>query len=193
VIDAQSITGLILAGGQGMRMGQIDKGLVTLRGYPLVMHVLARLAPQVGPIIISANQNAAVYADLGHAVVPDRLGGFAGPLAGLEAGLLACRTPYLLTVPCDAPFLPRTLAQTLAAGLENAAADVAVAWAEGRAQPVFALMRSSLAAHLSAFLAAGGRKVDAWQATLRSVAVSCEDETGAFRNLNTRADVDAAE
>src|SRR5258706_1664052 len=107
------VSGVVLAGGQGRRMGGVDKGLQLLHGKPVVAHVLARFAPQVGEIVINANQNAAEYAKFGHRVVADEIGGFSGPLAGLHAGLLAASHPLVVTVPCDSPFLPDDLVSRL--------------------------------------------------------------------------------
>jgi len=184
-IDPARITGLILAGGQGRRMGQVDKGLQPFRGYPMVMHVLLRLSPQVGALLINANRNIDTYADLGHPVVSDRIEGYAGPLAGLHAGLTRCETPYMLSAPCDSPFLPADLARRLAIGLIDHNADLAVARTGSQLQPVFCLMRADLGAHLGDFLEQGGRKVDVWTASLRLAEVDFNDQIEAFRNINT--------
>lgn len=184
-IDPARITGLILAGGQGRRMGQVDKGLQAFRGYPMVMHVLLRLSPQVGAILINANRNLEAYEGLGHPVVSDRIEGYAGPLAGLHAGLARCETPYLLSAPCDSPFLPTDLAQRLAQGLIEQKADLAVARTGAQLQPVFCLMRSDLEQHLADFLQQGGRKVDAWTSGLRLAEVDFADQAEAFLNINT--------
>src|SRR5689334_20428419 len=109
------VTGIILAGGLGRRMGGVDKGLQPLHGQPMVAHVLQRLAPQVAALIINANQNPEQYTTLGAPfaahIVPDSIAGYAGPLAGLQAGLAAARTPLVVTVPCDSPFLPLDLVE----------------------------------------------------------------------------------
>lgn len=183
-IATEHITGLILAGGRGTRMGEVDKGLQPFRGYPMVMHVLMRLAPQVGHVLINANQNLAAYESLGHPVVIDTLQGHAGPLAGLHAGLSQCETEYLLSAPCDSPFLPHDLAGRLAEGLAAARADVAIAKTGTQTHPVFCLVRTSLIDHLGAFLAGGGRKIDAWTGSLAFTEVAFDDEQ-AFRNINT--------
>jgi molybdopterin-guanine dinucleotide biosynthesis protein A len=185
-IPPAAVTGIVLAGGQGRRMGGVDKGLVAFRGAPMVAAVIERLAPQVGDIVVNANQNAAAYAALGHRVVPDTVGGFAGPLAGLHAGLAAASTPWVVTVPCDSPFLPRDLVERLAAGVAEAGAQLAVARTFDQPHPVFALVRTDVRTHLEAFLAGGGRKIDAWYATLAVVEVAFDDEADAFRNINTR-------
>ena len=192
IIDRQQITGLILAGGRGTRMGQVDKGLQAFRGMPMAMHILVLLSPQVGELLINANQNLAAYEAFGAQVWPDQMEGFAGPLAGLQTGLTHCETPYLVCVPCDSPFLPTDLVARLSQALLREDADLAVATTmeehEGsnvkQAHPVFSLMKSSLLPHLNKFLEAGGRKVDAWYASLKVVEVDFND-TAAFRNINT--------
>ena len=164
-------------------MGGVDKGLQPLHGKPMIEHVLARFAPQVDEIVINANQNHDRYAAFGHRVVPDRVGGYAGPLAGLHAGLAAVSRPLAVTVPCDSPFLPADLVERLQRAL--GANDLAVAKTGDQAHPVFALVRRSVATNLEAFLASGGRKIDAWYASLKVVEVSFDDEADAFRNINT--------
>jgi molybdenum cofactor guanylyltransferase len=181
------VSGIVLAGGQGRRMGGVDKGLQPLRGKPMAAWVLERLAPQVDEIIVNANQNLEAYARFGHRVVPDAIGGFAGPLAGLHAGLSAARHPLAVTVPCDSPFLPLDLVARLRKALrEN---ELAVAKTGDQPHPVFSLVRCSVRAHLEAFLSAGGRKIDAWYATLKVVEVAFDDEAEAFRNINTREEL----
>ena len=188
----ERITGLVLAGGLGRRMGGVDKGLSLLDGEPLVEHIIRRLAPQVGQLIINANQNHDIYAGFGYPVVGDRIEGHAGPLAGLEAGLAACTTPYLLTVPCDSPFLPADLVERLATALHAADAQLAVAKTFDQPHPVFCLCRRDLAEHLGDFLAGGGRKIDRWYGSLKVVEVAFDDEEAAFRNINTRDELAAA-
>ena len=183
--DTPRVTGLILAGGQGRRMGGVDKGQQRLRGKPMVAWVLERLKPQVTEVIINANQNQAEYAQLGCRVVGDEIGGFAGPLAGLHAGLKANVHPFLVTVPCDSPFLPLDLVRRLHAALVAAHADLAVAKTGDQPHPVFSLVRESLAGDLAKFLESGGRKIDAWYAALKVVEVPFDDEADAFSNINT--------
>jgi molybdenum cofactor guanylyltransferase len=181
------VSGIVLAGGQGRRMGGVDKGLQPLRGKPMVAWVLERLAPQVDEILINANQNLERYAGFGHRVVPDEIGGFAGPLAGLHAGLAAAAHPLAVTVPCDSPFLPPDLVARLRDAL--GASDLAVAKTGDQPHPVFSLVRRSVRAHLQDFLAGGGRKIDAWYASLKVVEVPFDDEAEAFRNINTREEL----
>ena len=191
-IARADITGIVLAGGMGRRMGGVDKGLVELSGEPMVAHVLTRLVPQVGLVVINANQNADRYAAFGHPVVADAIGGFAGPLAGLHAGMSGATTPFVVTVPCDSPFLPADLVQRLGAALMESDSELAVARTGDQAHPVFALVRRNVLPHLLSFLEGGGRKIDAWYATLRVVEVPFDDEEAAFRNINTAVELAAA-
>jgi len=184
-----SISGLILAGGRGTRMGQVDKGLQPFRGKTMAAHVLERLAPQVAQVAINANQNPDTYAALGVPVWPDDLAGFAGPLAGMETGMRRCRTEFLLTAPCDSPFLPRDLAARLLAALRAQDADLAFAVTQEPGQrpqphPVFCLVKAALLPILSRYLAEGGRRMDGWYKDLKAVEVLFED-ADAFRNINT--------
>ena len=168
-------------------MGSVDKGLQPLGGKPLIAWVLERLAPQVDEILISANQNLESYGAFGYRVLTDDIGGFAGPLAGLERGLSAAQHDWVVTAPCDSPFLPEHLVQRLyAAGHQS---DLAVARTGTQVHPVFCLCKRSLHPHLRAFLAAGGRKIDAWYASLRVVEVAFDDDAEAFSNINTRAEL----
>ncbi|HEY8023871.1 MAG TPA: molybdenum cofactor guanylyltransferase MobA [Burkholderiaceae bacterium] len=204
--DAESdvvgdVTGLILSGGRGSRMDNDDKGLQLLEGVPLVQHVLTRFKPQVKQLVINANRNIAEYRLFGVPVWHDDMPNYAGPLAGLQAGLARCETPYLATAPCDSPFLAPDLVERLMHALAANHADLAFAVTgsddgrgenEQRAHPVFALMRADLLPQLTAYLLAGGRKVSAWQATLKTAAVHFPDSR-AFRNINSHGDLRALE
>ena len=187
-----AITGIVLAGGQGRRMGGVDKGWVELAGAPMIVHVLRRLAPQVDEILINANQNLERYEALGHAVFADTVGGFAGPLAGLHAGMTHATREMVVTVPCDSPFLPADLVDRLHAGLVAKRAQLAVAKTFDQPHPVFALVRRDVLPGLAAFLERGGRKIDAWYAALEVVEVAFDDEADAFRNINTTDELAAA-
>jgi len=191
-LNAPDVTGIVLAGGQGRRMGGVDKGLADLAGAPMVAHVLARLVPQVGEVLINANQNLDRYRAFGHPVVPDAVGGFAGPLAGLHAGLTRASRDFVVTVPCDSPFLPLDLVARLREALDREGAQLAVAKTFDQPHPVFALVRRDVLPNLAAFLDAGGRKIDAWYAALRVVEVAFDDEADAFRNINTADELVAA-
>lgn len=166
-------------------MGGVDKGLVELDGKPMVAHVLARFAPQVSTVLINANQNGARYAAFGFPVIADEIGGFAGPLAGLQVGLTHARTACVATVPCDSPFLPLDLVSRLMGALEAKRAQLAVARTFEQPHPVFCAVRRDVLPHLAAFLDGGGRKIDAWYATLAVAEVAFDDEAQAFRNINT--------
>lgn len=189
IMNRRDITGLVLAGGQGRRMGNVDKGFVQLAGRPLVAHVIDRLVPQVATLVINANRSAERYAAFGYPVVADAIGGFAGPLAGLHAGLATAATPFVVTSPCDSPFLPADLVVRLSAAFDARPIDIAVARTFDQPHPVFALVRRSVLPHLAQFLDGGGRKIDAWYASLAVVEVSFDDEADAFRNINTPAEL----
>lgn len=186
---SDKITGVILAGGLGRRMGGIDKGLQELRGQPMVHWVVERLAPQVDELLINANQNGERYAAFGHRVVPDQIPDFAGPLAGLHAALSAATHPLVATAPCDSPFLPADLIARLFAALTAAQADLAVARTFDQPHPVFCLCKREVLPHLTEFLASGGRKIDRWYSTLNIVEVAFDDEADAFENINTREEL----
>jgi molybdopterin-guanine dinucleotide biosynthesis protein A len=192
-IAKEAITGLVLAGGRGSRMGGVDKGLQNHRGLPLALHALMRLAPQVGSVMINANRNLGAYESFGAPVWPDALPDFAGPLAGFLAGLERCETPYLVTVPCDTPDFPQDLVARLADALERDGAQIAMAAApeaDGaqRTQPVFCLLDAALMESLVLFTQEGGRKIDRWTARHRTVEVPFDDAR-AFFNANTLAEL----
>jgi len=184
-----SVTGLILAGGKGSRMGGVDKGLQNFRGRRLVDHVYERFAPQVGGVVINANQNHEEYKTFGVRVVSDAIGGYAGPLAGLHAGLSVSKRAFLASVPCDSPFLPVDLIERMYQRIDETGAELAVAKTGEQPHPVFSLMRRGVLDHLAEFLKGGGRKIDAWYATLNVVEVGFDDEPEAFSNINTREEL----
>ena len=188
-IPAQHITGLVLAGGRGSRMGGADKGLQNHRGMPLALHTLLRLAPQVGPTMVNANRNLAAYEAMGSPVWPDALPDYPGPLAGFLAGLEHCETPFLVTVPCDTPNFPADLVARLAEAMEREDADIVIAATREpdgsvQVQPVFCLMRTSLLESLVRATTAGERKIDRWAKQQRCSEVLFED-ADAFFNANT--------
>lgn len=197
MISKDDVTGVILAGGRGSRMGGVDKGLQNFRGMPMAMFTLLRLAPQVAELMINANRNLAAYESFGVPVWPDALADYAGPLAGFLTGLEHCETEYLVTVPCDTPLFPQDLVARLAEALERDGADIAMASAreedgQQRAQPVFSLMRRDLMDSLVRFTQGGGRKIDAWTAQHRTVLVPFDregDDPAAFANANTLAEL----
>ena len=203
--DTAQVTGLILSGGRGSRMGGVDKGLQKFHGMPLTLHALMRLQPQCDSVMINANRNLGAYEAFGVPVWPDSLSDFAGPLAGFLVGLEQAQTPYVLTVPCDSPRFPVDLCQRLGQALSDAHAELAMAvgpevdqqgqlhW---RAQPVFSLMRTSLLESLVKFTQAGGRKIDAWTAQHACVTVpfdQADDDRLAFTNVNTLSELQQLE
>ncbi|RZL66505.1 MAG: molybdenum cofactor guanylyltransferase MobA [Variovorax sp.] len=204
-ISAADITGLVLAGGRGSRMGGVDKGLQNFNGTPLAMHAVMRLGMQVGEVLINANRNLSAYESFGVPVWPDGLADHAGPLAGFLTGLERCETPFLLTVPCDSPLFPLDLAARLADAMTAQDAEIAIAsapevQADGqtalRPQPVFCLLRATLLESLVRFTQGGGRKIDAWTAEHRTVHVAFDgpaDPPDAFANANTLAELHALE
>jgi molybdopterin molybdotransferase len=200
------VTGLVLAGGRGTRMGRVDKGLQPFRGSTLVAHVLARLTPQVASVAINANRNLPQYQVVAGAspVLPDFLEGFAGPLAGLQIGLQFCPTELLLTAPCDSPFFPLDLAERLHAAMAVQDADLAMAVTMERdpeqpdaapyrqPHPVFSLIKASVLPQLEAYLETGGRRMEGFFKSLR-VAEVLFDDSAAFGNINTLEDLHRAE
>jgi molybdopterin-guanine dinucleotide biosynthesis protein A len=187
IIHQDAITGLVLAGGRGTRMGGVDKGLQMHLGIPLAQYALERLRPQVGALLLNANRNLAAYQAMGAPVWPDEIAEYPGPLAGMLAGLTHCSTPYLVTVPCDTPNFPIDLVAQLAESL-GPEDDMATAYTqepEGlRAQPVFCLMKTSLRDGLSAFIRSGERKTGLFAAQHHSTRVVFHDPA-AFANANT--------
>ncbi|HEX7888184.1 MAG TPA: molybdenum cofactor guanylyltransferase MobA [Ramlibacter sp.] len=205
MIAREDITGLILAGGRGSRMGGVDKGLQNFRGVPLALHTMLRLAPQVGEVMVNANRNLAAYESFGVPVWPDVLSDYAGPLAGFLTGLERCETAYMVTVPCDTPLFPQDMVARLAEAMEREDADIAMAAAreedpgsesgagsQVRAQPVFSLIRHELMESLVQFTHGGGRKIDAWTGQHKTVLVPFDrpgDDASAFFNANTLAEL----
>jgi molybdopterin-guanine dinucleotide biosynthesis protein A len=205
MIPTHHITGLVLAGGRGSRMGGVDKGLQNFNGTPLALHALLRLQMQEGALVgeqmINANRNLGAYEAFGVPVWPDTLNDYAGPLAGFLTGLERCETPFLLTVPCDTPLYPLDLAARLAQAFEDSNTEIAMAAAREedgqlRPQPVFCLMRLELLESLVVFTQTGGRKIDRWTDQHRTVIVPFdrpEDDPKAFFNANTLAELHSLE
>jgi molybdenum cofactor guanylyltransferase len=200
-VDKNLITGIVLAGGRGSRMGGIDKGLQLYNDTPLAKHAIQRLQPQVGNLLINANRNLEIYkiwgSDVNAEVIVDGLADFAGPLAGFLVGLQQCKTPFLMTVPCDTPRFPSNLVARLSDALVQNNADIAMVSSpdeEGvmRHQPVFCLMKRELLESLKVFTDADGRKIGAWAAQQKLVRVNfneVHDDPKAFYNANTLEDL----
>ncbi len=189
----EDITGVILAGGRGERMGGVDKGLMVLNGRPMVERVLDALRPQVGCVLINANRNREQYAAFGCEVVPDADEGYLGPLAGLASGMEAAATPFVVTVPCDSPLIASGLVQRMYDTLLRGHAEICVAHDGERMHPVFALVRRELTGSLRTFLAAEGRKIDRWFANHRLAVAYFRDTPEAFININSPGDRAALE
>lgn len=188
------ITGVILAGGRGQRMGGTDKGLMPLAGKPMVAHVLTALRSQVATIVINANRNLDRYAALGHQVTADNIGDYFGPLAGMATAMQIATTEYVLTVPCDSPLLARDLVARLYQALSEQNAEISVAHDGERMHPVFALLRRSLLASSQEYLRSGERKIDRWFARHKLAIAYFTDEPETFVNVNNpdeRAAVEA--
>ncbi|OZA15641.1 MAG: molybdenum cofactor guanylyltransferase [Polynucleobacter sp. 24-46-87] len=197
MITSEHITGLILAGGRAQRMGGIDKGLIPFHGKAMIESAISRLKPQVSTILINANRSITKYSHYGYPVLMDETPDFSGPLAGFSVGLKHCKTPYLLTSPCDSPLLPTDLAKKMADQLE--ANDLELVFASSKegdgkiwSQPVFCLMKSGLHDSLDAFLSKGDLKIDRWFKELRSGTVVFENPQ-VFANVNTPEELLALE
>jgi molybdopterin-guanine dinucleotide biosynthesis protein A len=185
----RDITGVVLAGGRARRMGGEDKGLIRVNGEAMVVHALRGLAPQVGPLLVNANRNQERYAELGGCdVIADADGDYAGPLAGMASAMGRATTRYILTVPCDSPLLATGLGERLFGALLADDAEISVAHDGTRMQPVFALLECALGQSIVDYLAAGGRKIDAWYAQQRLAIADLSDDPDMFLNINTPQD-----
>lgn len=187
-IPVNDISAVILAGGKARRMGGEDKGLIELNDRPLLDYIITALKPQAGDIMVNANRNQERYRAFGYPVIEDILGDYFGPLAGMATGMQATARPYLLTVPCDSPFLPTHLAATLYHAMRSENAELGVAHDGERMQPVFALLHCSLLPDLLAYLDGGGRKIDTWYARHRLALADFSASAEMFLNLNTPQD-----
>ena len=190
-MDKQSITGIILAGGQARRMGGQDKGLLKLANKTMIEYILDILKPQLGYIVINANRNLTEYARYGYPVTSDLIEGFFGPLAGMMSGIKIANTPLIATVPCDTPLLPEDLIKRLYAALIEQQADISVVHTGERLQPVVTLMKTTLLDSITEFLQRGERKIDRWFASQAMAIVDFSDQPSAFININTEADMTA--
>jgi len=186
------ITGLVLAGGQGSRLGGKDKGLVELHGRPMIEHVLTVLSPQVGRVLVNANRNIESYAGYGYEVIRDVHPGYQGPLAGMASGLRSATSEYLLCVPCDSPLLLPDLADRLHKACTESSSDIAIPDDGNRSHPVFALIRCALRDSLEDFLAGGDRKILRWMSRHQMITVDFSDAARSFSNINTEDELDSA-
>ncbi|WP_367026454.1 molybdenum cofactor guanylyltransferase MobA [Methylococcus sp. ANG] len=179
------ITGCVLAGGRGSRMGGRDKGLVPFRGRPLVVYALDALRAVAGQVVVSANRSREIYAGFGCPVIADASGEFEGPLTGLLSAMAWADTEFVLTVPCDTPLVTGCMLKRLAEEQAASDCDIAVAHDGERLHPVFLIARRSLLADLQAFLASGERKVEAWLARHRTHRTDYSDVPELFANANS--------
>ena len=187
-----NISGVILAGGHGSRLGGEDKGLIDVNGRPMISYCIERFAPQVSTLFINVNRNLTAYRELGFPVITDQIADFAGPLAGIAAALSSCKTSYLATAPCDSPFLPTDLVERLASPLQDSQAAVSVAINSGRPQPVFAVIATQLYESLYDYLTSGGRKIMTWYRQQAIVEVNFGSDDLPFANINSPDDLVAA-
>ncbi|MBK1691935.1 molybdenum cofactor guanylyltransferase MobA [Ectothiorhodospira mobilis] len=187
-LPPHALTGILLAGGRGLRMDGRDKGLVSVAGRPMAAWALDRLTPQVDRVLISANRHGPAYAAFGHPVVGDAVTGHAGPLAGLSAALALADTPWVITCPCDCPRPPRDLVARLEAARRRTGAPAAVAHDGTRLQPLFALLASALHPDLQEHLHRGGRRAGEWLLAQGAVMADFSHHPRAFDNINTEAD-----
>lgn len=192
-ISKEDITGVILAGGQARRMQGQDKGLVLLNSTPMIEYVIESLKPQVGRLLINANRNLEKYSTYGFDVISDELNGYHGPLAGMASALNKVTTPYMLTTPCDSPFIANDLAAKLINALETDGADISVAHNGERMQPVFCLMKKELLPSINNFLNKGERKIDTWFSQHKLAIADFSDNPKTFDNLNTIEDIQLIE
>lgn len=187
-----AITGIILAGGRARRMDEHDKGLIALEGEPLISYVINALSPQVQQLMINANRNIESYAEFGFPVISDQLTGFLGPLAGMAAALQKCDSDYILSVPCDTPWVPKDLTNRMLEAIKKEQADVCVAHDGDRMHPVFALINRNRLDNLTAYLSTGERAVHRWCRQQRLAIADFSDQPNAFINVNTPEELMAA-
>jgi molybdenum cofactor guanylyltransferase len=188
-ITHKDITAVILAGGQGRRMGGQDKGLVAYKNGNLIQYVIAGISRQTDNILINANRNIETYAAFGYPVVQDTMTGFQGPLAGFYAAMSAATTDYILTLPCDGPFVVDSYLERMLDRLTQTDCEMVIASDGERMQPVYALLPVSLQPSLQNFLQQGERKIDRWYQQHRFSLAEFTDDEQLFTNINTPEDI----
>ena len=182
----ENITAVILAGGRATRMGGQDKGLVEIAGKPIVERIASQLAIQVPTILINANRSLDRYRACGYPVITDELEHYQGPLAGMASALKSIDDEWLITVPCDGPYLAGDYASRMLQAADRQSVSLAVASDGERLQPVYALINKCLLGSLETFLQSGERKIDRWYAQEPFATVSFLDQSQMFTNINTR-------
>ena len=187
------ITGAILAGGLGRRMGGVDKGQLAVAGVPLIERVLGCLLPQVEHILINANRHTAEYDRYGYPVITDQTSGFQGPLAGMASVLAAAETEFVLCVPCDAAWLPPDLATRMATALANSQGRVCTVHDGVWLHPVCSLIPRALLPDLRQWMTEGRREVAGWLQKQGLVTVSYPEWPSVYWSINTPADLASVE
>jgi molybdenum cofactor guanylyltransferase len=188
IIQKSDITAVILAGGQGRRMGGQDKGLIDFDGRLMVEILIEHLRRQQVDVLINANRNQTAYQAYGCPVISDDLEDFQGPLAGFASAMAAVNTEFILTLPCDSPLLAVSFVNRFIERYNQKTANVSVAHDGERLQPVYALINTSLLDDLKEFLQSGERKIDRWYAKHDYELVDFSDEKSMFENINTPED-----
>lgn len=191
-IEKGDITGVILAGGQARRMGGQDKGLILLNEKPMIEYIIDAFEPQTSKLIINANRNHEDYLHFGFDVIADNLKNYCGPLAGMASVLQSIDTAYMVTVPCDSPFVPIDLVKRLTDKIINKSAEISVAHDGNRIQPVFCMIKTSLKNSLNEYLLAGERKIDRWFEQHNYAISDFSDVPETFDNINTPEDIQNA-
>jgi len=188
VSHSNNVTAVILAGGKGRRIDGQDKGLIELTGRPLIEYIIDTITPQTSKILINANRNIERYRQFGHPVITDTLSDFQGPLAGFAIGMESAKTPYIITLPCDGPFVPDDLISRMVKAIKENDAEIAVAHDGTRMQPVYALLPVTLLPDLKSFLTSGERKIDRWYTQHDFALADFSDKPESFLNINTPDD-----
>ncbi len=182
---SNKITGVILAGGKGRRMGGIDKGLVEFKGQALIEPIIAALTPHVDQLMINANRNISNYEKFGYTVINDGNNHYFGPLAGFLAAMKVAKNEQLIFVPCDGPFLKEELVNRLIYSHHNSRSEIVVAHDGARIQPVYVSVLKNLEHSLETYLVSGERKIDRWYQQHDYKLVDCSDILDCFININT--------
>ncbi len=183
--EFDQLTCLILAGGRGSRMDGEDKGLMDWDGHPVIQRLLNRYSSSFSNIVINANRNHSFYQGYGYPIVADRINGFAGPLAGIHAGLSVIQTPYVFVTPCDSPFMQVKVAAQLYYKLQHSQAELAVAELGGRIEPLTMVLKTSLGDSLADYLQSNQRRASQWVLQQNHIKVAMNDMENCFVNINT--------
>ncbi len=187
------VTGMVLAGGCGRRMGGEDKGLIAFNGRLMVNHIISRIQDKTPHILINANRNSSIYGRMGYRVVRDIRNGFLGPVAGIESGLKYAQTPLLWVVPCDTPLFPEDALERLLHAMYQEQVAAAYVVSDGQSLPVFCLLRSSLYANAVRYLDSGGRSMRGWLKEVGAAAVEWNGPQARFVGANSYSELSSME